>query len=928
MEFFKKYFVSYKEYDTGELEVLCPFPHTDEKGQQYYEAHPSAHISQSKNLFHCKVCGVGLSETAFLSRVQGISYKDAIILLKDLEDNKQGSWEQPRSNFLSSQTVRKSWYGLGLNDETQETLQIGYEGEGFSFPVYIYGELLDIRNYAPGRKPKVMGTKGAKSLLLPFDVWRQDEKPTLLCAGEKDMAIARQMGFNALTFTGGEQAFPKLFKHSFKGKIVYIAYDNDQAGHEGSRKIASLLKDCGAIPYVVTDHYTVCTEKGEDIHDFFIKYKKNAADLQTILDNTIEFTAEEHRTEQQKYIPLVSIEESTKGRYTNRIVSSRVSVTATFEEAYQVPEYVEYLKYESDDGAMSLNETRVFSLDEENAQDILHLMDSNLKEQQIQEALKRLARLPYKEKFISTATKSRINVFKAVVTDDMESEVVQDDTEDQSTREMLVYSIGEPIKAGHKYRIFYKPTPHPLKGQQVVGVVTKLEESDNSINRFNLNDKVLSSLDCFKVKPGETVKDKMNELYERSKGIIGVESRKDIYFATDLFYHTPLEFNFSKRTERGTLDVMVVGPERSGKSQAAKKLMQMYELGTITSLKTATTAGLLGGSDQTAGGWKTKLGLIPRNHKGALILEEFSGGGQELISKLTEVRSSNRVRLARVNGSIDVKAQVRMLSISNVAKDSSGNTIPIRNYPHGIKIILDLVGTAEDIARYDFFLILDEPDHYTSPLDDFDEEPFEKESYQNRVRWVWSRKASQIQMDREVLQHIVDLGNDLNKDYNCHIKLFGPEAWKKLSRIAIACAGMVCSMSEDGQNLIVNKEHVDWAHKFLVACYDNKLFKLKEYVDVQRRLVECDDASVHALQGIYNTHAVMFKQLEMSTEMHRQDLLAMSGLEMKEFNKILNALVRFDFISMTSSKITPTVRFRTAMGLIDRNTFMLKVGER
>jgi hypothetical protein len=927
MEFFKKYFTSYKEYDTGELEILCPFPHTDEKGQQYYEAHPSAHINQTKNLFHCKVCGVGMSEASFLSKVQGTSYKDALVLLKDLDSGKHGSWEQPRSNFLSSQTVREAWYALGLNDDMHQILQIGYDGEGFSFPVYIYGEMLDIRNYAPGRKPKVMSTKGAKNLLLPFDVWRQDEKPTLLCAGEKDMAIARQMGFNALTFTGGEQAFPKLFKHSFKGKHVYIAYDNDQAGHEGSRKVASLLKDCGAIPYVVTDHYTVCTEKGEDIHDFFIKYKKSVTDLQTILDNTAEFTAEEHRTEQQKYIPLVSIEESTKGRYTNRIVSSRVSVTATFEEAYQVPDYVEYLKYENDDGAMKLNETRVFSLDEENAQDILHLMDSNLKEQQIKETLKRLARVPYKEMCLSTSVKSRVNVFKAVVTDDMESEVVQDDTEDQSMREMLVYSIGEPIKAGHKYRIFYKPTPHPLKGQQVVGVVTKLEESDNSINRFNLNDKVLSSLDCFKVKPGETVKDKMNELYERSKGIIGVEVRKNIYFATDLYYHTPLEFKFGKRLERGYLDVMVVGDERTGKSQAAKKLMQMYELGTITSLKTATTAGLLGGSDQTAGGWKTKLGLIPRNHKGALILEEFSGGGQELISKLTEVRSSNRVRLARVNGSIDVKAQVRMLSISNPATIAGGTSMPLRSYPNGIKLLLDLVGAGPDIARYDFFLLVDKPDKYTSPLDDFDEEPFEKESYQNRVRWVWSRKADQIQIDHNVLQYIVEIGEELNEKYDSPVALFGAEAWKKLSRIAIACAGMVCSMSDDGQNLIVTKEHVDWAHKFLVACYDNKLFKLKEYVDVQRRLVECDDDSVHALQGIYNTHAVMFKQLEMSTEMSQRDLQAMSGLDNKEFNKILNALIRFDFVSMTGARIQPTVRFRTAMSLIDRNVFLKRIGE-
>jgi hypothetical protein len=461
----------------------------------------------------------------------------------------------------------------------------------------------------------------------------------------------------------------------------------------------------------------------------------------------------------------------------------------------------------------------------------------------------------------------------------------------------------------------------------MTGIVVRMEESDNSINRFSVNDRVLDSLKCFQVKEGQTVNDKMLDLYERSKGIVGVEARKDVYFATDLFFHTPLEFDFGRRRERGYLDVMVVGDPRTGKSQTAKKLLQLYELGLITSLKTATQAGLLGGSDQTSGGWKTKLGLIPRNHKGALILEEFSGGGQELISKLTEVRSSNRVRITRVNGSIDVPAQVRMLSISNPSTGQGGTSLPLRNYPNGIQVLLDLIGASEDIARYDFFLLVDKPDKYTSPLDDFEEEPYPKESYQNRVRWVWSRKPEQIAIEREVLRYIVDRASELNEKYDSHIALFGGEGWKKLTRIAIAVAGLLCSMSEDGQNLIVKQEHVEWAKNFLVSCYDNKLFKLKEYVEMERRTVEAGPEAVHALQGIYNTHAIMMKQLEMSTEMTVRDLQMMSGLEMKEFNKVMNQMVKYDFVSY-GSKVVPTVRFRTAMGQIDKQTFMPKLGER
>jgi hypothetical protein len=571
-------------------------------------------------------------------------------------------------------------------------------------------------------------------------------------------------------------------------------------------------------------------------------------------------------------------------------------------------------------------EQKIFSLDEENIKDILHLMDSGLKEDQINAKLKSLAGIPPKEAHVRVLPKSRTNVFKAVVMDDLESGNTGSGDK-QTMRELLVYSIGEPLEASMKYRIFYKPVAHPLKGQQVVGIVTKLEESDNSVNRFKVNPKVLESLKCFKVKEGQSVSEKMNELYERSKGIIGVEARKDVTFATDLFFHTPLEFDFGRRRERGYLDIMMVGDPRTGKSQAAKKLLEMYGLGLITSLKTATTAGLLGGSDQTAGGWKTKLGLIPRNHKGALVLEEFSGGGQELISKLTEVRSSNRVRLTRVNGTIDVPAQVRMLSISNPSTHDK-RSIPLRNYPNGIQVLLDLIGASEDIARYDFFLLVDGPkaNEYISPLDEFDLEPYEKESYQNRIRWIWSRTAEQIHMERSVLDAIVDAGKELNRNYNSHIMIFGPEAWKKLSRVAIATAALVCNMSEDGENLIVTEEHVTWAKKFLIACYDNQLFKLKEYVESQRRLVECDDAAVAALQGIYTTHSVLLRQLEMTTESTPRDLQMMSSMEQKDFSKMMHQLVRYSFVEY-GTKVVPTQRFRTAMSLIDKEPFMKKLGE-
>jgi hypothetical protein len=173
----------------------------------------------------------------------------------------------------------------------------------------------------------------------------------------------------------------------------------------------------------------------------------------------------------------------------------------------------------------------------------------------------------------------------------------------------------------------------------------------------------------------------------------------------------------------------------------------------------------------------------------------------------------------------------------------------------------------------------------------------------------------------------VNTAEELNKLYNSHIKLFGPEAWKKLARISMACAALVSSISEDGENLIVKKEHVDWAKDFMIGLYDNELFKLSHYVENQRRQEEADEESIGVLQGLYNNNTIMLKQLEMSTEMNVRDLQMISGLEQKEFNKVIARLAGADFISY-GAKIVPTQKFRMAMNRIDRKPYMPRLGER
>jgi hypothetical protein len=922
MEFFKKYFgADHHVSDQGEMMVCCPFPHKKVDGSVHYDTNPSAGINIEQSLFHCLACGRGYSEAQFLAKIQGVSYADALQILDMEAREKENVWVRYQQALKESPPTLSLLKKLGI-DSVIDDLKLGFRGDGILFPVQVYGDILDIRTYNPEGKPKVKSERNAKSLIMPFDLWIKDDRPTLLCAGEKDMAIARVNGFNAITFTGGEMSFPKLFKGSFKDKKIFIIYDNDSAGREGSHKTAALLKEAGAEVCVVTGHYLTCKEQGEDLHDFFQKYGITKEYLQILLDSTEPFSEQDYVKAREAIYPLVSLQEATEGRFANtRIVSSRVAVIATYDDVFHVPDYVSFVKYSQGDKC-TVPEGTVFNwaLDESNIKDILYLCDSNLKEANVLTNLQKLAGIPPKEPFIRMRKISRTRIFKAVMTDDYEKEIVDTDVK---ARELTMYSVNKEINSGEKYRIFYKPVTHPLQSQVVVGIITNVEQSDNSVNSFEVTESVIESLKCFQ---GE-VSEKMTESFHRAKEFCGEESQEDIYWTVELFYHTPLQFLFGKRLERAYLEPMLVGESRTGKSQTAKQMLNMLELGVFTSFKTSTIGGLIGGSDKTSsGGFKTKLGLIPRNHKGAVIIEEFSGGGKDFIKQLTDIRSSNRVIIQRVSGTKTALAMVRMLSISNQATGSNGQTIPLKQYPNGIKVLLELIGASEDIARYDFFTIVGKPEEYIYPSDNNPTEAYPKESYMNRVRWIWSRKPEQIVIDQETRNYIIESSKKLNKSYDSHIGFFGAEAWKKLSRVAIASAACTCSMDETGENLIVKKEHVTWAKDFLVRCYDNNLFKLKEYVQHQRQYTECPTTAIPVMQALYDQHTTLIQQMENMTEMSQTQLRNISGLDTTDFGKVMNHLSEFHFITWNGDKVIPSQRFRMALAKISRSNYVAKVG--
>lgn len=916
-----------EENAAGEIPVCCPFPHRREDGTEYMEKVPSAHVNLSRGVFHCKVCrGLGrfndggLSEIDFYAKINGVSYMDALQMFDLFTKSKTHNWEQNVKNLLESDVWMQMIRNMGLTEETVKTLQLGQVGDGIQFPVFIYGELLDIRTYHPEATPKVKGEKGSKPLIFPFDLWINDDRPTLLCEGEKDTAIARQMGFNAITITGGAGSFPKILRNSFKGKDVYIAYDCDDAGRSGARVVAYHLHGVAKNIFIVD----LGLEDKEDIHDFFIKYKRSADDLFQLMQNARPFTPEDYQQEKERLYPLVDLWDAPKGQYSGRVLSSRVILSGRFDQPMEVPSVVEW----NCTGRNPESETCLtcpffarhgegpyfWTLTEENSDDLLKLVDGSLKEAQINKTLRNFAGIPDECPGYSKAVRARKSVTKAVLIPDAQRILKDDPMAKFKTAELIAYILeqdnGIDIVDGERYRMNYKRYPHPNQGAKLVAVVHHVEQSDSPVESFRMTPEIKEQLKVFQ---GEA-KTKMPLLAEMARKIVGPHIRPELVYCTDIMYHSPLQFYFGgKLMKKGYPEIAIVGDTRTGKTDVATALGAFYGVGTYTDVKNASVAGLIGGAEQiTKGTYKITWGTIVLNHRGLVVLDEFSGISKDMMGRLTSVRSSQEAHIEKIAKGT-APAYTRLLWISNPRPQESGASYPLSKYPSGVVVLEELFGTYEDIARFDLVYLAADTGEYISPLAKVDVEPYDQEAYRNLVYWAWSRRADQVVFDEGIEELIVDRATLLNQKYKLSLKLFGPEAWKKIARLSVAVAARLFSCDETGEKIVVKKDHVDFACRFMVDCYDNKVFRIKQVVEKERQQNETDENVNKIVATLIRQFPQVLRHLYETPDTSNRNLQAVAGLEKNQYEQLMSKLYLYHLIEMQRDRVVPTQRFRKAV---------------
>jgi predicted ATP-dependent protease len=906
-----------------EVMVKCPFEH--DKG---FETQASASFNTKKRIFKCFACTAedrerGMGETSFIAKIYDTTYDNAA-RLKDMQvDGDIDNLGQLTSNLLGHAEYKSYLNARGITDEAIIEYKLGYAGDGIIYPVILNGIQFDTRTYAVNPdegEPKIRSRKNSKPLLFPYDAWINDERDTLLTAGENDTILTRLKGFNAIETTLGEGSVPQILLQKFKSRRVYVIYDCDEAGRKSAQRIAFYLKDVGAEVYII-DLGLTGTKDDKDLTDYFIHNGKTAEDLQALIDNAHFFTQDEYMEQKNKEFELVDLWNVKHSKYSDKYISSRVMQMGHFElPIVDIPSNVEWeCRGEIESKICAVcpfhvkNNSGSWSLDSNNLGDLLKLVEVDEAKQL--SGLRNLCGIPGKCPNSRLSVTSKKHVEKVILSPDVETE---SEMSGFRAAELHAYILDGDTEDGNKYRMYFKRVPHP-KDQSIMLVVDKVEESDNAINAFKVTDDFRKAMIPWQGNPYEVMQKRYEVL---GKAAVGKYLPESIFFSSEIVYHSVLDFKFLGSYMKGHPEGLIVGASRTGKSEVGNVMSNFYGLGNVTECKNASSAGLIGGVEKSSNGtYRISWGEIPRNHKGMLFLDEISGLHPEVFKNLTGLRSQRIATIAKITKG-KAPAKTRLLWVGNPKTNENGRSRSLYDYASGVDVCLDLFPADEDISRFDFIVLVPEPDDYISPLNDDGSVPEEQQlpdELKQLIRWAWSRTKDQVKFDKYVEKYIESVAMELNKDFGSSVKIIGIEGTKKIARIATSIAACCYSTDSTGDIVVVKKEHVDWVKDFLISCYDNDIFRLKQFVVNERKFSTTNDEVNLQVAGLAKKYPMIIKILLEQQEVPHYNLQAAGGIAGDEYRYLTTTMFASGLVTPTSKGIQSTRRLRMAVDALKNN---------
>ncbi len=320
------------------------------------------------------------------------------------------------------------------------------------------------------------------------------------------------------------------------------------------------------------------------------------------------------------------------------------------------------------------------------------------------------------------------------------------------------------------------------------------------------------------------IQSKLEEIYEDlSHNVTFIYDRFDLLLAFDLSFHSVLSFDFhGKRIHKGWVEALIVSDTRCGKSETAEKLINHYKLGELCSAENTSFAGLIGGMQQVGARWHLSWGKIPINDRRLVVIDEVSGITTETIGLMSGIRASGVAEIIKINTE-KTHARTRLIWLSNPR-----TAISVNSHNSGIEIVQRLIGKPEDIARFDFALIMAQEEITSDTINAYQrklvEHKYRSESCHNLILWAWSRKPEQVFIDNDAILCILEKTKNLCEKYSAEFPIVTVSEMKiKIARLSTALAVRLFS-TNDGETVNVTKDHVEFMAAWIDKIYSKPCF--------------------------------------------------------------------------------------------------------
>jgi hypothetical protein len=838
-----RYQVAYEWAGEDEVKIKCPF-HDDQR--------PSCDVSVSKRLFRCHAANCPQRKGDVITLLAGIVQRPRAVVLEDLASRYDISDVKIVEPEAVERWHRQIWQAgvlltelrkRAVTDEDIVQYKLGEDNGRITIPIANErGDVVNVRRYLPGAPgdEKMKNQRGRGSArLFPIDQLRFPA--AMLCGGEmKAIVAARQLnphGVGALCATQGEDLLPPALIRKLAGKVAYVCMDVDAAGQ------AAADQNCIALRPLVTELYNIVLPldvekhpKG-DIND----YVAEGGDLWTLLESAEPWKQPARIVLRDTEPEKVHLSEAANAK----LAAKRVSVTGivqTMDSApYFVPKKVTVAcdksqnfctvcsRWNSSDGK--------FDVHPEHAAILAMVATSK---RHLPEALMEAVGIPRACRVCEFSTDEYYNAEDARLSPQLE---ITERATDQRMQPAIC--IGDGLELNESYELVGRMYPHPLT-QQGTLLVSKYEPTQDALSNYQPRD--LDRLKQFQPESWtlESLDARLRDVYDDfERHVTRIRRRVDMHVVVDLAYHSPLLLTIDNRIVKGWVEALIVGDSAQGKTETVSHMMRHYGLGGRIECKNMTTAGLLGGVQQVGNGrWFVTWGFLPKHDKGLAVLEELKGTSVEVISKLTDARSSGIAELTKIERR-RTHCRTRIVAVTNARGDR-----PIESYSFGVDAIKELIGALEDIRRFDVCHIVskdevdpDEINQLNASLNGA-EAKYSAPDCRALVLWAWTRSAGQVMFDSEVTKLCMQRATELCDEFTDAVPIIdGGSMRYKLARLAASLACRTFSCDDEMTSVVVRPCHVEWVVQFLRRTYSTRAFGYKEFSEASKsigKLVDSD----------------------------------------------------------------------------------------